>query len=313
MSLRLALPRLALAFVACALLAACEGGKAYKKEAGIWLYGKDIVVLAKGENLTPLNGKFAKTERHVFYRATPVDGADAASFEALDEHYAKDKNQVLYFDTSRSGQDYFTTLRVRIDKVAGADPTSFAALDGGYAHDRTRAYYEGVAFRVRDATSLTPLDNGFASDNERGYYMRSEIAESDGSSFAVIDSHYSRDKSRVFYSFMSPGLANSQPTPTTTRVVGAQAVSFSALGYDYAKDTVQAYYQDQPLSRAVGTFEVLDFGYAKNREAVFYYGKPIEGADPASFTILDKVTETATAHDKTGLYKDGVRVTTPAP
>lgn len=304
---------LALIVGLCALLAACDGGKAYKKEAGVWLYGKDIVVLAKGEHLTPLNAKFAKSEHHAFYRAMPIEGADAASFEALDEHYGKDKNQVLFCDTTRGGQDYFTTLKVRIDKVAGADPASFTSLDGGYAHDRGHAYYEGVSFRMRDPATLAPLDNGFASDSQRGYYMRSEIAESDGPSFTVIDSHYSRDKSRVFYSAMSPGSVTTPPTPLTTRVVGAQAVSFTALGYDYAKDTVQAYYKDQALSRNVGTFQVLDFGYAKNREAVFYYGLPIEGADPASFTILDKVTETATAHDKTGSYKDGVHVTPTAP
>src|ERR1700712_4040982 len=82
---------LALIVGLCLLLAACDGGKAYKKEAGGWWYGKDVVALAKGEHLTPLNAKFAKSEGHVFYRATPID-ADAASFEALDEHYAKDKN-----------------------------------------------------------------------------------------------------------------------------------------------------------------------------------------------------------------------------
>jgi hypothetical protein len=292
----------------CALLAACDGGKAYRKEAGVWWFGKDVIMVAKGEHLTPLNGKFAKTEGHAFYRATPIPEADAPSFVALDEHYAKDKNQVVYCDTARSGQDYFTTTRVRIDKIPGADPASFTSLESGYGHDRARAYYEGVPFRVRDVASLTPLDNGFASDSRRGYYMRSEIADSDGPTFAVIDGHYSRDKSRVFYSFMSPGAANSPPTPMTSRVLGAQAISFSALGYDYAKDTVQAYYRDQALSRNVGSFEVLDFGYAKNREAVFYYGKPIEGADPASFIILDKVTDAATAHDRTGRYKDGVRV-----
>ncbi len=288
------------------MLFGCDTGGPYARKQGVWRFGKETLDVPAGEQVTSLNARFAKSATRVWYRSTPIPGADAASFEAIDEHYARDTAHAWYGETYRDGRDYYTTQRVRLRQLDQAIPGSLKVLAGGYAVDGAHAFYEGLAFPVADAGSFEPLDDGFAHDREHGYFRRVAIAGSEGAGFSVIGQHFARDGHSVFWADPDG------PAPVATRLAGAEPTSFQALSYGYAKDARRAYYQSKALTDDLASFQALDYGYAKSDKAVYFAGESIPGADAASFTILSPVTETASAQDKRGLFNDGLRVSAPA-
>ena len=122
-----------------AWLFGCDTAKEpYQRKDGVWHFEDQALTGVTG--LTVLNRRFAKSATQAFFRATPIIGADPASFQALDEHHARDSRQVWHADTYRDSQDYFTTRRIRIRPLEGADAASFTLLGGDYARDRQRVW-----------------------------------------------------------------------------------------------------------------------------------------------------------------------------
>ena len=291
-----------LATVLALALAAC--GEPYHRKDGDWWFHSERMDVPKGEKLVALNGQFARSRTQAYYQSLQLAAADAASFQALGDHHARDHRVVWFCDTHRDSRDYFTTKRFDVAEVEGAHPASFQVLsDGEYGRDDAHVFYRGAIVPVKDPASFELLDRGFARDRVTGYYDRAPVAGSDGPSFAVLGDGYSRDKAQVFFSAMD----HHQPGPGVPRSVpvrGALVASFAILKQSYAADTAHAYYDGKALPGSPAGLQVLDFGYAKTPERVFYYGKPVPGADPASFQILETVTETATAADKAATYQD---------
>lgn len=266
------------------LLAACGfGGGPYHQKDGMWFFENEHMRVPDGEKVTALNNRFARTPTLAFYRSSIIEGADAATFQALTEHYAKDKNHVWYADTYRKGQEYFSIVHDRILELSDADPATFVSLDTphaendlGYAKDSRHVWFEGQRMTIGDIASFQVQSYGFARDNTTGYYMREPVPGSDGRTFAQIDDAYSRDARHIFFSDVVLG----QPTQIVNRIVE---------GADMA------------------TFAPLERGYAKDARAVYFDGVAIPGADPASFVMLGAGDATGDARDKSGLWREGKR------
>lgn len=256
----------------------CDTNKApYQRKDGVWHF--EDQALPGVTELTVLNRRFAKSATQAFFRATPIDGAEPASFEALDEHHARDRRQVWHADTYRDSRDYFTTKRIRIRRLDGADPASFMLLREDYARDARRVWHEGDPFPVKDAATFEVLANGFARDRQQGYYLRSAIPGSDGASFTVIDGQHARDARSIFHADMD--LGQSPPRVVSRRIAEADAGSFQALDSS---------------------------GYARDTHRVYWHGRPLAGADPASFALLPMGTAGADAADARRRYSRGEAV-----
>ena len=251
---------------------------------------------------------FQKKNGVWYYRDEVIPGSDERSFEALTEHYAKDKNHVYYCDTYRSGQDYFTTKRNRINIIEQAEPATFKSLKNDYARDKKNMFFEGIFFPVKDINSFQILDYSFARDHISGYYMRVEIAGSDGSTFTALDNHYSKDKSNVYYSDLQT--ANTSTPASVKNIVlrGAVADSFNVIDVDYASDTKRVYYKSHVLTDIIQNFQVLQYGYAKNDKQVYYMGNHVAHADASSFIILDNPNDSSDAKDQYSLYQQGKKI-----
>jgi hypothetical protein len=116
-----------------------------------------------------------------------------------------------------------------------------------------------------------------------------------------------KDKTRVFYSFYQP---RGRESPyKTVRVAGAPPESFSVKGADYAADGKQIYHSGKFLTKDVATFQVLPYLYAKTGSVIYYDGKIVEGADVATFAVLENPEAHRDAQDSEASYKSGVRVT----
>lgn len=267
------------------VLAGCGlgGSGPYHQKDGAWYFENDRLRVPDGETVKPLNNRFARTATLAFYRSSVIEGADAASFTALTENYAKDRSHVWYADTYRNGQEYYAIVHDRILQLSEADPASFVILDSdrgendrGYARDRSHVWFEGKRMAVADIASFQVRSYGYARDNTTGYYMREPVPGSDGRTFANLDSEWSRDATHVWWSDVD---LSSQPA-------GA-LINRLAEGADPT------------------TFQPLEYGYGKDATRVYFQGTVVEGADAASFAVGP---EGDAAHDKNGAYAAGKRV-----
>lgn len=260
-------------------LVGCDGGaQPYQRKHGSWYYDDRPLPAPADVELTVLNRRFAKSATEAYYRHQAISGADASSFEALDEHHARDRAHVWHGDTYRVSQDYFSTQRIRMTVLAEADPRSFRLLGQGYGSDGRHLYFEGERFAVREPASFTPLEGGFARDQRSGYYLREPVPGSDGASFAVLGAHYARDAQHVFHADL-----------------------------DYAASPPRVRIRTLPGVAPAG-FQELESGYARNDRQVFWQGLPVQQADAASFSVLSPPEDGADARDARHRYQRGQRV-----
>lgn len=122
-------------------------------------------------------GEICKDAHHVYFGATTLPEADAATFVSLRFQkytlrynyyvpYFKDKNQVYYT---------FSTLLAR---VSGADPATFSLLSldntgSAYGKDHQHIYCNGHLLPGADVASFQVLPEGPA-DRDNGYYYVAE-------------------------------------------------------------------------------------------------------------------------------------------
>lgn len=175
-------------------LTRCSSG--YKERNGkVTFNGKEIT----DKNFVVLNDAFAKDSSTAYYKEYPFSYADVASFEAVDEHYAKDKNKVYYCDEYREGQNYYLTKKQTIAEVEGAIPASFKSIENGYAKDQHHAYFKGMNFKVKDVVTLKSINTYFAKDDVQAYINLEPVAGSDGKTFEVIDNSYAKDTAHIYF------------------------------------------------------------------------------------------------------------------
>ena len=271
--------------------------------AGIIAMGLLSFLFGCGEKEAP----FQKKGGLWHYRELPIEGADAKTFQVLNENYAKDKDRVYYGDTYRKGQEYYMIKHTRLKVLEGADPSTFRYLNYDYSRDKAAVFYEGVAFPVKDVPTFELIDRAFARDRVTGYFQQRPIPGSDGTTFTRIDDRYSKDARHVFHSTLEP--RGTDPIRRSTQLKGALPESFKVLDiYGHAADAAQAYYRGELVTKDVVSFKVLDVGYAKTATRVYYDGKPVPEADAASFAMLEPQTDQADAKDRSTSYKRGKKV-----
>ena len=197
-----------------------------------------------------------------------IEGADLATFEVIDNAYAKDVNHVYYNgEKVLKGQPNSVSLipsalnpsgldtRYLISgnkvfsygtEIKGADPTSFSLIAGAYAMDEHYIYY---TYDVKIPREVTPkiMDNDqYLKHGEQVLYQGKVISEQ-ASHFEVIDEQYSKD-----------------------------------LNYVYS-------YADIIKDMEPEDFKVLSPYFRKDKNQVYYFNKTIKKSDPASFKILNNI------------------------
>lgn len=280
----------------------CSSG--YKDEKGkVTFNGKEIT----DKNFVVFNKAFAKDSTTAYYKEWPFSTADVATFEAVDEHYAKDKNKVYYCDEYREGQNYYLTKRQTILEISDALPTSFEVIGYGYARDQAQAYFEGIAFKVKDISTLKSIDLHFAKDDVQAYLNQQPIADSDGRTFELMNPHFAKDTAHIYYYGY---------TGEKTHDIGilpCDRATFEILDYPYSKDKASVYFVNKKIIAVhPATFKILGAGYSKDREAVYFESNKISGADVATFELYKEnessLGEFSYARDKTSVYLDDQKI-----
>jgi len=286
----------------------CGSDSPYTKKGGDWYYKKDHISTKQGETLVPLNKHFAKSNRAAYFESSWLGEVDVASFEALTDHYAKDKTSVWYCDTYRDSKEYWSIKRYRTPRIVGADAPSFRLLNDEYARDTNRVYHDGISIEVRDVNTYERLGDAHARDQYTGYFMRAEIKGSDGPTFSEVSGKYSKDAKHVYYSRYDSNLGQHYPVERSVMLQGADPATFVTLEGDYARDAGQAYFNDQILTKSMATFRMLERDYAIADNKVFYRGEVLKDADAASFEVWPVGNDSATAQDNKGPFNYDKRI-----
>lgn len=256
----------------------CSSG--YKEKNGKATFnGKEIT----DTNFIVLSDEFAKDSTTAYYKEYPLRYADVASFEAVDAHYAKDKNKVYYCDEYREGQNYYLTKRQTILEVKNAASASFISLNHGYAKDNFHAYFEGYYFPVKDVATFTSINRHFAKDGVLAYLNCMPVAGSDGKTFELMDGNFAKDKVHIYYyAHTGEGQHNIGALP-------CDKSTFQILDYRYSKDKANVFFLGFTLKGAdAKTFQLLSSGYSKDKGAVYFGSTKISGADEATFEVYEE-------------------------
>ena len=279
----------------------CNSG--YREKNGkITFDGREIT----DKSFVVLSNEFAKDSTAAYYKSKSFQYADVASFEAVDAHYAKDKNKAYYCDEYREGQNYYLTKKQTITEVDLAIPASFVTADNGYAKDSKHAYFLGRAFKVKDINSFKTINASFTKDDYQAYLSCVPIAGSDGKSFELLDDFFARDTAHVYYCEL---IGSHQQRVT---ILPCNRKSFTILDYPYWKDETVVFYGSKKLAGAgAASFKVLGNGYAKDNHVVYFESKKLAAADAASFLLFagdDNLEEYHFAKDKTTVYIDDKKI-----
>jgi DKNYY family len=259
-----------------------------------------------------LNDVFAKDDSAAYFKKYSIEGADVATFTALDKHYAMDKNTVYFCDEEREGQNYYLTKHSVIIALKQADPASFRLMgdaNWGYAKDNQRGYCNGIGFDVRDAATLVILEGRFLKDKFQVYFNQIPIKGSDPASFRLLNEYYAQDKNNVYWYDIPniEGMEGNTRNNSHFVLLPCDNASFALLDYPYSKDATSVYYGTVKIKDAdVQTFSVLTNHYSKDKKTVFFEDKKINEAEAASFSVFPDVEDSLDAfyyaHDKVSVF-----------
>ena len=222
-------------------------------------------------------------------KAAQIDGADAASFDALDRTFAKDHSTVYIDGSPLPDADPASFVLLdrpdfakdgnhvyQRDRVLSDDPAHFELLGGNLAKDGSAVYWSDGHVLSDDPAHFAIVSDSdyylFTKDARTVHVNGSPIAGADPATFHVLRGGYAQDVNGIFY--------------FTGRIRDADASSFEVLDGSFARDTRHAYWMGKPIPDADGSsFHVLNgnFECTADRTHAFYRDKLIVDADPRAF------------------------------
>ncbi|MGX9788270.1 DKNYY domain-containing protein [Mycobacterium sp. MMS18-G62] len=222
-------------------------------------------------------------------QAFEIQGADAASFHAFDETYARDKSTV-YFDGHSIPDADASSFQVlarpgfakdrrhvyQLDRAISDDPAHFEVVEGSLSKDTTHIYWSDGTVLSDDPAHFVIVSNTehylFTKDSRTVHVNGNPIAGADPATFRMVAGAYSQDRQRIYY-FTDP-------------VADVDAASFHALDGPYAVDARRAYWMGKAIPGAnPSSFHVLNAAFECSADAAhaYYRQSVIPNADPHSF------------------------------
>ncbi len=218
-----------------------------------------------------LGDGFARDKDQAFFRGIAIENADGASFELLEQGYAKDQYSIFFGTSYLSGESYYTQRTITLELLEGENPDDFVVLQDDYAKGTRSAYWNGKPLNDSHGPSFEVLGSGFARDKNTGYYEFHKIYGSQGSSFYLLEYPHTSDSKSVYYEYFE--------------IVDADPNSFVKLSFYFAKDANYVYHEYERIQEAHAPSFVLfeNSGYAKDNYNGFWNKTLIIDVDIATF------------------------------
>lgn len=213
-------------------------------------------------------GSYYRSPSGIYFGDSMINGADPDSFEIVGETYYR------YFTQSCISKDKNSVFD-GLEPISGIDPAT-VAIEGWYLKDKNGAYY-GEPFTLipgaDPATFSASSTNRIASD-QSWIYECGKRAMPNRKDAILLGDFYGKSDSAIYH--------------MGQKILGANVQTFNVLFGD-----------------GVLQCESRTGGYAIDRDRVYFGGKPIEGADPKSFKLLNRIGH---AKDKRAEYAHGVAI-----
>ena len=310
----------------CIVLTSCDRKPHYKNDGkqvtwntwDIWAGHYNRTVDADPSTFEDLGDGYARDAQHTFLEGNIIKGADVKSFKCLEKRYAVDVCHVFHNDTI----------------MTSADPKTFKVHDWYLTEDKNDFYWNGRAIHVADKKTFAILGDKdgrgirWAKDKENAYCMGyPPVPIADYESFhliglkkdGVLCGYYAADKYRVYYQ--------------NHIVEGADPASFVEIEFALGQDKHRVYKEwkatsvkDYKQLSQIGCFftdgkhlytsdleefdgvdlnsfrRIDDSNWYVDKNHVFFRDSIIQGADPASFEIID-FDGSRTIFDKNRIYE----------
>jgi hypothetical protein len=281
---------------------------------------------------------------NVFNNDVPVKGADIESFEVVYYWVAKDKNQVYY---QEEPQPLIDVESFRFDKGVLKDKKrvyqrEYLELKAVENPDIHPASFEALDWFVEIAADGRPNKNTFYKD-QANYYFKYQTLDVDYATFRPINEVFLADKNEI-YAFVHRSKFESLGTRSedfqvinTNTVFNHGKIYFigdeihSLVEYEIGKlDTLESLsadmvrvndlilYQGKAFSAPnydVESFQFIGkdiFGgtriYTKDKNQVYINEAVLENADPASFELIETISDYDKSKGTTVFSKDYNRV-----
>ena len=133
---------------------------------------------------------YAKDDKNVFYQGEPVYGADASTFEALDDLYARDKNKGYYCK----------------DSVKASNGRTFRMINSYYSTDGLDVFYRTSPLNMADPENFRFVHGegdyqSWTTDGKYYYYNRFKVPSEDYKNVIIFPEGggLSKDKNWVYF------------------------------------------------------------------------------------------------------------------
>ncbi|MDQ1283961.1 MAG: hypothetical protein QG620_309 [Patescibacteria group bacterium] len=160
--------------------------------------------------------------------ASHPNSYDPATFQAVDEFYARDKNNAYFVEISSQGTAKSFQTVYKIGVVAGADPKTFQSAVYPYSKDSRNVYYYGKKISGMDAETFLNLGMNYAKDEDYAYFENVKILSADVGTFVHLNGYYAKDAKAVYYN--------------GGKIAKAETLSFIAANAREAYDNNYNYY-----------------------------------------------------------------------
>ena len=145
-------------------------------------------------------------------------------------------------------------------------------------------------FSCKNDQKAGKLPNGFTRNQDTIQYYSETLENVDANSFEVIDDAFCKDASQVFYyrSYRESSDYFLTKKHSIQKLDSADAATFTSLGYDYARDKLQAWFKSNAFQvEDVQSLTVLNYHFIKDNIHAYVNRAPIAGSDGKTFELLD--------------------------
>ncbi|MBL6444946.1 DKNYY domain-containing protein [Fulvivirga sp. 29W222] len=264
-----------------------------------------------------------------------VDSADVESFEVIDRDFGKDKNHVFYktqiIDSEVDKETFIVKEFLCFDKNRVYVPIDYTPYDLRGLLPENR--YMMVIDRANPKTYVK-VDSDWSKD-DANYFYNYQRVDVDYQTFEVINDHFAKDKNMV-YLLKSFSLLESSVDPATAQRVDERYIVDKNNLYDFQQyreseevDSLVSFkcfdsnslnflgksfllFDDKVIFDGVElpdvdsrSFKVVKDYYSKDKNHVYAGSKIINGADPASFEVLET---TFYSKDKNHVFGEGILI-----
>jgi hypothetical protein len=171
-------------------LSACASG--YQPSGGGYVFvswnesaGKVEVPVVGADRATfeifDQNG-YAKDAQQVYFEGRTVEGAQAATFEAVSKLYGKDAAGVYY--------------QGRV--LPGAEPGSFKVINLQWGQDAGDVYFQDRPLEACDPETFELLKDSWQKDSQCAYREGRKLPNADAASFEVLNYWFAKDRYQVY-------------------------------------------------------------------------------------------------------------------